>query len=257
MNSWKIIRGDCVETMRGMDPASVDLVFADPPYNIGIDYGEHYDDDKTDEEYVRWCFLWMKNAYRVLKSGGSFWLLCNHEYVVELDVMARRVGFHRQQWITWYESFGVNCSKRFNRTSRPLLWYTMHTDKFTANHLDPEVRRPSDRQVKYNDPRANPAGKIWDDVWGINPPIPRVCGTFKERIKEFPTQLPLKLLRPVVAYSSNPGDLVLDPFSGSATTGAVCVEKSRRYIGIELSEKFADLSIKRLTEVEGSMQKSA
>jgi site-specific DNA-methyltransferase (adenine-specific) len=90
---------------------------------------------------------------------------------------------------------------------------------------------------------------MWDDVWGINPPIPRVCGTFKERIKGFPTQLPLALLKPIVAFSSNPGDVVLDPFSGSATTGVEAIRQRRRYIGIELGEEYAKLSRERLRTV--------
>jgi site-specific DNA-methyltransferase (adenine-specific) len=169
-------------------------------------------------------------------------------------MIRKQIGLHRQQWITWYESFGVNCSRKFNRCSRPLLWYTKSKKGFTANHDAPEVRRPSDRLLKYKDKRANPLGKLWDDVWGINPPIPRVCGTFKERIPEFPTQLPLALLRPIVAFSSNPGDVVLDPFSGSATTGVAAIEKGRRYIGIELGEKYARLSRERLANAEAEIK---
>jgi site-specific DNA-methyltransferase (adenine-specific) len=108
------------------------------------------------------------------------------------------------------------------------------------------VNRPSDRQTKYGDSRADPAGKCWDDVWGITPPIPRLVDNHHERIPDFPTQLPLDLLRPIVSAHSDPGDLVLDPFSGSGTTGCACIELGRRFVGIELSEKFADLSRKRL-----------
>ncbi len=247
---YQIVNSDCVEFLEGVCGTEViDLVFADPPYNIGIDYGDHHNDKMSDDEYIKWCTGWIGEIPRILKDDGSFWLLCNHEYAADLDVMIRKeFKLHRQKWITWYESFGVNCQKSFNRCSRPLLWYTKHKKKFTANYLDPEVRRPSDRQAVYNDPRASPLGKCWDDVWGINPPIPRVCGTFKERIPGFPTQLPLKLLRPIIAFASNPGDVVLDPFSGSGTTGMVCIEKDRLYTGIELSEKFFDLSVERLAK---------
>lgn len=248
---WAVIQSDCVSFLDvGSIKNYVDLAFADPPYNIGIDYGDHVDDNRTDGEYLNWCCRWISGIADVLKPTGSFWLLVNHEYAADLDVMIRKqIGLHRQQWITWYESFGVNCTRKFNRCSRPLLWYTKSRKGFTANHNDPEVRRPSDRQIKYRDKRSNPNGKLWDDIWGINPPIPRVCGSFKERIEGFPTQLPLKLLRPIVAFSSNPGDIVLDPFSGSATTGVACLEKGRKYIGIELGEEYARLSRKRLRTV--------
>ncbi len=102
--------------------------------------------------------------------------------------------------------------------------------------------RPSDRQTKYKDKRAVPGGKIWDDVWQI----PRLTGTSKERIPDFPTQLPIELLRAIVGCSSEPGDLVVDPFNGSGTTGVACIEADRRYIGIDSSERFIDLAHKRL-----------
>jgi site-specific DNA-methyltransferase (adenine-specific) len=130
------------------------------------------------------------------------------------------------------------------------------------------VGRPSDRQVKYNDKRANPDGRIWDDLWGVNPeiswidsecwgvdpPIPRVCGTFKERLKWAPTQLPIKLLLPIVGCSSDPGDLILDPFSGSGTTGVAAIKLGRRYLGIEQNPDFARLSRDRLNNVANSTE---
>jgi DNA modification methylase len=134
----------------------------------------------------------------------------------------------------------------FNRCSRPLLWLVKDPNRFVFNEDAPEIRRRSDRQEKYNDSRANPAGKLWDDVWDINPPIPRLTGTCAERLPDFPTQLPLALLRPIIACASEPGDLVVDPHAGSSTTGAAALEMGRRYLGVELSEKFVKLSRLRL-----------
>jgi site-specific DNA-methyltransferase (adenine-specific) len=104
------------------------------------------------------------------------------------------------------------------------------------------INRPSDRQTKYYDGRANPKGKNWDDVWII----PRLTGTSKERIPDFPTQLPLELLRPIVGCASDEGDLVVDPFCGSATTGIACLERNRRFLGIEKSHQFASSGIDRM-----------
>jgi site-specific DNA-methyltransferase (adenine-specific) len=120
-------------------------------------------------------------------------------------------------------------------------------------HREP-VTRPSARQTIYNDKRANPAGRIWDDCWGVNPPIPRVCGTFHERLEGFPTQLPLALLRPIIGCASNIGDFVVDPFSGSATTGAACIELGRRFLGIERNAEFVKRSRERLDGVVKSLQ---
>jgi site-specific DNA-methyltransferase (adenine-specific) len=100
---------------------------------------------------------------------------------------------------------------------------TRHRRRFVF-HPAPEIRRPSARRAIYRDRRAAPAGKLWDDVWTI----PRLAGTHRGRIKAFPAQLPIRLLRPIVACASEPGDLVIDPFSGSATTGAAGIELGRR-----------------------------
>jgi site-specific DNA-methyltransferase (adenine-specific) len=177
----------------------------------------------------------------LLTPDGSLWLLVNHEWAWKLVPCALKAGLHLRQWITWYETFGVNCTRKFNRCSRPLLWFTRHPRRFVF-HACPEVRRPSDRQTKYNDARANPAGKLLDDVWMI----PRLAGTHRERIPGFPTQLPIKLLQPIIGCASDPGDLVLDPFSGSGTTGVVCTEFGRQFIGIEGSDYFAERARMRL-----------
>ena len=146
----------------------------------------------------------------------------------------------------WYETFGVcnSSGSNFSRTSRHLLYFSKSPRQFTWN-LE-AVTRPSDRQTKYGDSRANPGGKVMDDVWQV----PRLVGTSTERMPDFPTQLPMDLIRPIVGACSNPGDLVVDPFNGSGTTGAVCVELGRRYLGIEKSATFADLARKRLLAME-------
>lgn len=248
--TWRIEQGDCLDLLEEIEDESVRLIFADPPYNIGIEYGDHYDDSRPADEFDGWAQLWLAECFRKLTDDGSLWLLVNHEWARTLCFRAEDLGYHLRQWITWYESFGVNTTKMFNRCSRPLLWLVKDAGNFVFDEWTDQIRRKSDRQEVYNDRRANAGGKLWDDVWGINPPIPRVAGTHGERIDGFPTQLPLALLRPIVACASAPDDLVLDPFSGSGTTGVACIELGRRFIGMELSEEFADLSRARLTGME-------
>lgn len=240
--TWEIITGDFLEA--SISARSPRLVFADPPYNIGIDYGDHYDDSQASEDYLYWCRDWIEQVAAWLLQDGTFMLLVGWDYAHHLAGLSVTAGLHLRQTIVWYETFGVNCGRKYNRCSRALLWFTKHRETFAWN---PEaVNRPSDRQLKYNDKRADPGGKVWDDVWGISPPIPRLVDNHRERLPDFPTQLPLDLLRPIVAAHSDPGDLVFDPFSGSGTTGCACIELGRRFVGVELSEKFADLSRKRL-----------
>ena len=224
------------------------LEFADPPYNIGVNYGQGVKaDERPTEEYHGWCKQWMAEAYRTLKPTGSFWVLINDEHAAEFKLMLEAVGFTVRRWIKWWESFGVNCANNFNRTSRHLFYCVKNSKRFTFNAE--AVTRPSDRQAKYNDKRTAPGGKVWDDIWGINPEIPRLNASTKERELGFPTQLPLRLLLPVVGCSSNSGDLVLDLFSGSGTTGEACLRLERRFLGIELSEDYARRSRDRLTVV--------
>lgn len=254
---WEIRVGDCLELLRGefdrktdewtgtISLASVRLIFADPPYNIGIDYGDHYDDNMAADVFEQWSRDWIEASIEHLSPDGSMWVLINDEWADVFGIILRDLGLHRRSWIKWHESFGVNTSNNFNRCSRHLFYCVKDPKNFVFN--PDAVSRPSDRQAKYGDSRADPGGKIWDNVWGINPAIPRLVENARERLPDFPTQLPLSLLLPIVGCASDPGDLVLDPFNGSGTTGEACIRLGRRYLGIEKSEKFAALARLRLT----------
>lgn len=242
---WQIVTGDCIAGLQGLPDGAARLIFADPPYNIGYDYGDGPQADRLDDElYLAWCREWIGECARVLTDDGSFWVMIGDEYADYFGVMLREVGLTRRNWIKWYETFGVNCTDKFNRCSRHLFYCVKDAERFVFNH--DAVTRESDRQAKYKDKRAAPGGKLWDDVWQI----PRVTGTCNERMPDFPTQLPLALLTAVVGCSSQPGDLIVDPFSGSGTTGIASLNLGRRYLGIERQEKFADLSRKRLSAAE-------
>lgn len=243
--TWEIIEGDCVETLKTLEPITIRLVFADPPYNIKYNYGKgEYRDDMPMNLYLAWCQSWMDACARLLAPDGSMWVLINDEWADEFGCMLRSAGLHRRSWIKWYESFGVNTANNFNRCSRHLFYMVKDPKRFVFN--PDAVSRPSDRQAKYGDKRADPGGKIWDNVWGINPEIPRLVENAKERLPDFPTQLPLALLRAVVGCASDPGDLIVDPFNGSGTTGEAAIRLGRRYVGIEQSSDFVRLARLRL-----------
>jgi site-specific DNA-methyltransferase (adenine-specific) len=169
------------------------------------------------------------------------WVICGQEYAGDHQIAMRDAGLHWRNTVTWVETFGVNCRRKFNRTSRQMYYFTKHRTRFTFN-VD-ELRTRSRRQ-EIGDKRANPAGKVLDDVWRVS----RVCGTFHERVKTVPTQLPLTLVRRIVRGVSRPGDLVLDPFTGSGTTGVVCVETGRRFHGIELRAEYAEKARRRIDQ---------
>jgi DNA modification methylase len=244
---WDVRLGDCAPGLAGLDGVAR-LVFADPPYNIGWNYGDGIQSDLlSGHAFLTWCRDWLCQIPDVLTADGSFWLLISDEYAAEIKIAVEDTGLYLRQWLIWYESFGANCSSKFNRTHRHLLHFVKDESDFVFHELEPAIRRPSDRQVKYADPRASAEGKLWDSVWGINPPIPRVCGTHLEAIPGSPApQLPLALLNPIIACASDPGDLVVDPFVGNATTGVAAINLGRRFIGFEKREPIHQLAMLRM-----------
>jgi site-specific DNA-methyltransferase (adenine-specific) len=241
---WSILNVDVLDGLESVrdqhGPAR--LIFTDPPYNIGIDYGDGEQADRlSDAAYMKWVRQWFALCWDCLTDDGSLWVMIGDEYAAEYAVELKATGYTVRSWIKWYETFGVNCSNKFNRTSRHIFYAVKDPAAFVFN---PEaVTRPSDRQTKYGDSRASAGGKVWDDVWQIS----RLTGTCSERIPDFPTQLPLALVEPIVLCASMPGDLVVDPFNGSGTTGVAAVRNGRKYLGVEKSEAFADIATKRIT----------
>lgn len=240
---WSIINLDVMVGLESVrdEHGPARMIFTDPPYNIGIDYGDGKKADLlSPEAYMQWVAKWLSLCWDCLTDDGSLWVMIGDEYAAEYCTHIKSTGFTVRSWIKWYETFGVNCSNKFNRTSRHIFYAVKNENAFVFN---PEpVTRPSDRQTKYGDIRASAGGKLWDDVWQI----PRLTGTCAERIPDFPTQLPLALVEPIVLCASMPGDLVVDPFNGSGTTGVASIRNGRKYVGIEKSEKFADMADMRL-----------
>lgn len=235
----KVYLGDCIEIMKTLPDKSVDLVFADPPFNIGIKYDVH-NDRMPYEKYYKWSEKWIGEVYRLLKNNGTIYVAIGDEFAAELNIILKKTGFHFRNWIIWYYTFGQNQRKKFNRAHTHILYFTKDKKQFTFN--DKDIRIPSARQLIYNDKRANPLGKIPDDVWQFS----RVCGTFKERIGKHPCQMPEDLLELIIRTSSNERDLVLDPFGGTGTTAAVAKKLKRNFITIEISKEYYNVILKRL-----------
>jgi site-specific DNA-methyltransferase (adenine-specific) len=289
--------GDCIEAMNALPEASVDLAFADPPFNIGYDY-DVYDDAREHQDYIDWSGRWITAVSRVLKPNGTFWLAIGDEYAAELKLQSQQIGFHCRSWVIWYYTFGVNCSKKFTRSHAHLFQFVKDPEDFTFRDGDLDNRVPSARELVYNDRRANPNGRLPDDTWIIRPAdvvaelvsddygtwapgeldsttdmnrtftlrpqdvsncftppedtwyFPRVAGTFKERAGFHGCQMPEQLLGRIIRTCSNPGDVVLDPFSGSATTLAVAKKLGRRHMGFDLSDDYVEYGRRRLDTIK-------
>ena len=254
----QIHQGDCLQLFSQLDQGSVDLVFADPPFNIGYSY-DVYDDKRQTTDYLDWCREWIGGVARCLKSDGTFWLAIGDEYAAELKVISQELGFSCRSWVIWYYTFGVNCVRGFSRSHTHLFHFVKDPEHFTFNADNPRVRVKSARELVYADKRANPKGRLPDNTWIYRPQdapesfrpdhdtwyFSRVAGTFKEREGFHGCQMPEQLLGRIIRVSSNPTDLVVDPFSGSGTTVSVAKKLGRQWMGFELSEEYAEYSSRR------------
>jgi DNA modification methylase len=244
--------GDCLEIMPTMPRGKARLGFADPPYNIGFDYGKGAKRDLLPiKEYRRWCSDWLEKLVELLTPDGSIWILISYEHVAHIFATLEELGLHFRDWITWYEKFGTNCSDKCNRTARPLLHFTRSRTDFIFDRR--AMNTPSARQSVYGDKRAVARGKNHDDVWDI----PRLADNHPERLPDAKTQLPMELLRRVIGSATEPGDLVVDPFTGSGTTPAVCLELGRAFHGIELEKQSVKLATARLARQSEGNPKGA
>jgi len=245
--------------MKTLSNNSVDLIFAVPTFNIGIKY-DVYNDSMPYEEYYSWSEKWIKEIHRLLKDDGTAYIAIGDEFAAEINIILKKIGFYFRNWIVLYYTFGQNQRKKFNRAHTHIFYFTKNKEQFTFN--DKDIRVPSAKQLIYKDKRANPLGKVPDDVWQIS----RICGTFKERIGKHPCQMSENLLELIIKTSSNNGDLVLDPFGGTGTTATVAKRLKRNFITMEKSKKYYDAILKRVDgevveikknkNVEGEKQKT-
>ncbi|MEA3225353.1 MAG: DNA methyltransferase, partial [Planctomycetota bacterium] len=170
----RIIQGDCIEVLGQARKPFADLIFADPPFNIGYKY-DKYDDKVKSKNYIAWTKEWMSACKRIMKPHGSFYIAIGDDYAANVKIIADELGLFMRNWIIWHYTFGQQTKTKFARAHTHIFYFANDEKSFTFN--DRAVRVPSDRQLLYNDKRANPLGKMPDDVWNQDV---RVCGTFKE-----------------------------------------------------------------------------
>jgi site-specific DNA-methyltransferase (adenine-specific) len=236
-----ILHGDSLTMIPKLRKEQFDLVFADPPFNIGYQY-DRYHDRLPASDYVTWTRRWLVECKRVLKPTGTIWVAIGDDYAAQVKIAIDELGFTMRNWVIWHYTFGVQCSKKYARAHTHLLYFVADKKRFTFNA--DAIRVPSARQQVYGDKRANPLGKIPDDVWTFS----RICGTFKERTGH-PCQMPEAVLERIIKTCTCPGDKILDPFAGSGTTLAVARKLGRKCVGIELSQVYCDQIQNRLKGV--------
>ena len=233
---------DCIEFLKGLPDSSVDIVLVDPPY-FKIS-SEKWDNQwETEEQYLRWCWDWTVEATRVLKTGGCFyvWGTTKTDTFLryKLYTLNAMKELHYQNWIVWSYDWGGRTKKTFPRKHEDLLMYSKGKDfMFNAD----AVRIPYKMQANIREGATNnPLGKIPTDVWEKNNHT-----TSKEYINWHSTQKPLALLRRVILAHTDPGDTVLDFFSGSGSTAIATKECNRNFVGCEIDPTYHAKSLERI-----------
>ena len=246
-NGHAIIWGDAIEALTVEIPeGSVDLVFADPPYNIGKNFNGRPDRWPSDEVYLSWCYKWLELCISKLKPNGSLYVMTATQNMPYFDIFLRQ-HLNILSRIVWaYDSSGVQARNYFGSLYEPILYCVKDKDNYTFNADDilVEARTGATRKlIDYRKPVPTMynSKKVPGNVWNI----PRVRYRMDE-YESHPTQKPTALLDRIVRASSNPGDLVLDPFSGTFTTSSVAQMLGRDSIGIEAEEEYVKIGLRRL-----------
>jgi site-specific DNA-methyltransferase (adenine-specific) len=240
-----LFAGDCLNLLPAIADASVDTIFADPPFNLGKDYGENTDDKKPDEAYLEWCKRWISECVRIVKPGGSIFIYNLPRWNILLGAHLDSLGMEFRHWIAIEMSACLPIAGRLHPSHYSLLYYSKgKPNTFRRIRTPIQICRHCGGEVKdYGGHRGalNPNGITLKDVWTDVPPVRH--WKFKSKNRRA-NALSTKILDRVIEMSTLPGDLVLDPFGGSGTTFSVCEDKGRRWIGIEID--FAPEIIERI-----------
>lgn len=244
-NSY-VALGDSLGILRQVRSESVDLIFADPPYNIGKDFGNNKDSWDDIHAYVNWCKSWIDECFRVLKPTGTFYFMTATQHMAYLDIYVSE-HYNVLSRIVWtYDSSGVQSRKMYGSLYEPILMTNQSASSpYTFNDQDILVEAKTGATRKLMDYRKTPpqpyhTKKVPGNVWDI----PRVRYKMDE-YENHPTQKPAALLERIILASSHPGNVVLDPFAGSFTTCAVALQNGRKAIGIELNEEYFKIGLRR------------
>jgi len=255
----RVYLGDCrdlLPTIPEVREGKLDLVFADPPFNWNRGY-DRWNDKMAEVEYIDFTFDWIDLCIKGLRPGGSLWINIPDDWAAEIVCYLKHrlerkppARMDPENWCIWHYRFGQNATERFINSKVHALHFVKHGDKSTWNPH--EVLEQSDRRAIYGDPRTEskkdgmPAGMrvpmdVWyGQFWG------RVQGNNKERRHYHDNQLPEVYLERVIRACSNEGDVVLDPFLGSGTTGVLAHALGRKFIGCEYSAENAKNAVERM-----------
>lgn len=249
-----LFTGDSIEWMKTINDESIDMVFADPPYNIKK---ADWDDFGSQERYIEWSMRWIEQASRILKPTGSLYACGFSEILADLKHPSMRY-FSSCRWLVWFYRNKANLGKDWGRSHESIL----HLRKKDFGHINyDDVRIPYGKHtLKYPDhPQADSSqygrkGSHWTpNPLGAKPKdvveIPTTCNGMNEKTPH-PTQKPEELLRKLILASSSEGDLVLDPFSGSGTTAVVASQLHRQWLACDENPEYNQWATQRLDSID-------
>lgn len=233
----KVICGDAIDEMKKLPDKSIRLIVTDPPYNLNKDYGNNQDKLEFDD-YLEFSRQWLTEAKRVLTDDGTIYVFMGMRYISYVfSFLEQELNMSFNSWITWFYTQGTGKTKGFSPRHDDILMFTKSPKHFVFN-LD-DIRVPQKFYRSVNNMRGSNPGNVWE--------FSHVHYCNKNR-KKHPTQKPEALFERMILASSNPGDIVLDPFVGSGTTLRVCQQTNRSCIGIDLNPEYVKLTKERLEE---------
>ncbi|OGC85436.1 MAG: hypothetical protein A2V73_04985 [candidate division Zixibacteria bacterium RBG_19FT_COMBO_42_43] len=250
----KLIQGDCIEVLNNAPDECVDMIFADPPYflsNNGItcqagkmvpvNKGK-WDVSKGAEANHEFNLQWLKACQRVLKPNGTIWASGTMHVIYSIGFAMQQLGYKLLNDIVWYKrNAPPNLSCRYFTHSTEIVLWAAKSQK-SKHHFDYKLMKQTNNGKQMRN--VWPIDDTPDKVWVIGAP-----GTEEKKFGKHPTQKPVELLTRLMLASTKEGDLVLDPFCGSSTTGVAAILLNRKYVGIDLEDDYLQLSVKRLNEV--------
>ena len=249
-----IYEADCMSALDLVPDGSVQLMFADPPYNIGKQFGEFSDTWATDIGYAEWCYSWLEKCIAKLTDSGSLYVMTSTQAMPYLDLWLRERMTVLSRIVWSYDSSGVQARRYYGSLYEPILFAVKDPKNyiFNASDIEVEAKTGAVRQlIDYRKATPTPykTTKVPGNVWEF----PRVRYRMPE-YEDHPTQKPEALLERVIRASTKPGDMVLDPFGGTFTTAAVAKRLGRKAISIERERSYVAIGLRRLglaTELDG------
>ena len=246
----KLVACDCIVGMKKQEAGSFNLIVADPPYNLGKDFGPWKETEKK-AEWRDWMRDWLKEALRLLSERGNIFVYGIHHHQCWVQCIMYELGYvYRRQIIWHYDNGFAGYGKRaLNACYEPLLWFSKTDDYIYHMIREPykskeRLRHKITKNGKVWSP--HPEGRMAGDVWYF----PTLAGRrFRDEKVDHPTQKPLSISRRIVKHFSDPGDTILVPFAGSGTECVASVQEGRGFLGFDLNPSYLELAEIRLAQV--------